>query len=100
MVFVIQVQIIVVIAVDVCKCRNPLPEKFEFEIVSTDPIISNVFPEDNNSYFNLDELKEKTICNYLHILDQLECGIQPDLEMLLEEISLINIYGERFRILP
>ena len=98
MVFVIQVQIIVVIAVDVCKCRNPLPEKFEFEIV--DPIISNVFPEDNNSYFNLDELKEKTICNYLHILDQLECGIQPDLEMLLEEISLINIYGERFRILP
>lgn len=80
--------------VDVCKCyKNPIPEKFEFKIEEKDSLISNIFPQDNNSYYNLDELKEKTICDFMHVLDQLECGIQPDLEIILEEISLINIYG-------
>ena len=43
---------------------------------------------------NLDiqELKDKVICEYERIIHQLECGIQPDLEFLLEEISLIDIY--------
>ena len=42
--------------------------------------------------FDLQELKDKVICEYERIIHQLECGIQPDLEFLLEEISLIDIY--------
>lgn len=41
---------------------------------------------------DIQELKEKVICEYNKIIHQLECGIQPDIEFLLEEISLIDIY--------
>jgi hypothetical protein len=40
---------------------------------------------------NLQELKNKIICEFLGIIDNLECGIRPDLEFLLEEISLVEI---------
>lgn len=36
-------------------------------------------------------LKEKVIKEYLDILNKLECGIQPDIENILQEISLIDI---------
>ena len=39
-------------------------------------------------------LKCKIVEDYKHILAQLECGIQPDLEFILEEISLVYIYEE------
>ena len=35
-------------------------------------------------------LKEKIIFEYIKVIDDLECGIKPDLEFLLEEISLIQ----------
>lgn len=68
-----------------CGC-NPVPEQFEFEIpniniIPIDPIIPEVS--------NIGELKKKIICEYLGILNNLECGIKPNLEFLLEEISLI-----------
>lgn len=79
-------------AVDVCQCLNPIPEKFEFEVIDNSASIP--ISQENISYYNnTDQLKEKVICDFIHILDQLECGIQPNLEILLEEISLINIYG-------
>jgi len=40
---------------------------------------------------NICELKEKIIYEYLDIINKLECGIQEDLEFLLEEISLVDI---------
>lgn len=43
-------------------------------------------PRINDDYCRL---KEKIIYEYIKIIDDLECGIKPDLEFLLEEISLI-----------
>ena len=71
---------------------NPIPEPFEFEIQNAK--YSNLknshielFPQENNLW----ELKDKIIYEYLRIIDNLECGIHPDLEFLLEEISLVEI---------
>lgn len=62
----------------------------EFEIL--DPIIKQLNVHlDISDPNNLQELKEKVICEYFKIINQLECGTQPDLEFLLEEISLIDI---------
>lgn len=44
------------------------------------------------NYTDIQELKNKVICEYDKIIYQLECGIQPDLEFLLQELSLIDIY--------
>ena len=68
-----------------CGC-NPIQEKFEFEIpdinrIPIEPIIPNVS--------NIGDLKKKIICEYLGIINELNCGIQPNLEFLLEEISLV-----------
>ena len=49
--------------------------------------LQELFPIVNN----IDKLKNKIICEYLGIIDKLECGIQLDLEFLLEEISLVDI---------
>jgi hypothetical protein len=49
--------------------------------------LQELFPIVNN----INELKNKIICEYLGIIDKLECGIQLDLEFLLEEISLVDI---------
>ena len=74
-----------------CGC-NPVQEPFEFPISgnqmgSYKGYIQELFPITNN----IDELKDKIICEYLGIIDKLECGIQLDLEFLLEEISLVDI---------
>ena len=56
-----------------------------------------MYPKLNLVRQSIDEiecLKKKVICEYNEILRQLECGIQPDIENLLEEISLIDIYYE------
>lgn len=68
-----------------CGC-NPNPTQFEFQIQNTnDLIIEPIIP----NISNLGELKRKIICEYLGIINKLKCGIQPDLEFLLEEISLV-----------
>ena len=71
-------------------CNKPILEQFEFPIQETNYSKIEPFYFENK---NTTDLKENVICEFLHILDQLECGIQPNLEMILEEISLINIYG-------
>lgn len=37
------------------------------------------------------DLKRKVISDVYRLLKQLECGVQPDLELILQEISLIEI---------
>ena len=74
-----------------CGC-NPIQEPFEFPIRDIDfgsngAKIQELFPIINN----IDEFKDKIICEYIGIIDKLECGIQLDLEFLLEEISLVDI---------
>lgn len=74
-----------------CGC-NPIQEPFEFQIIgkslgSYTRKLQELFPITTD----IDELKDKIIQEYLGIIDKLECGIQTDLEFLLEEISLVDI---------
>ena len=73
-------------------CNNTnLNSPIEFPIENNDNqevYIDNYCIETNN----LCELKNKIIQDFLAIVNKLECGIQPDLEFLLEEISLVYIY--------
>lgn len=74
-------------------CCNPVSKPYEFPIIEKEspPIyIQDYFPKIKD----LCALKHKTIEDFKHILLQLECGMQPDLEFLLEEISLIYIYEQ------
>ena len=77
-----------------CLCRKPNNGYFEF------PIEDDIIVEANNNtnscanYINTCELKNKVIREFQDILKQLQCGIQPDLEFILQEISLIYIYDE------
>ena len=81
----------VIMIVIVGVCCNPMFEPFEFKIPSNVKIInSNIklpdFPE-----LDLDCLKKEVNCLFLEVLSQLECGILPELEELLEKISFIDI---------
>lgn len=74
-----------------CGC-NQISEPFEFSIencnLGSNKIkLQELFPVVND----INELKNKIIQEYLEIIDKLECGIQLDLEFLLEEISLVDI---------
>lgn len=79
-----------------CGCNPVSNERFEFDISSSNnglPFyysnLSAILPYGNDS--DIDNLKCKTKQDYYDILKQLECGIQPDLEFLLEEISIIDM---------
>lgn len=75
-----------------CGC-NPIQEPYEFLIDSQVPnTIEPIFSEVED----LCELKNKVICNYLGILDKLECGIQEDLEFILKDILYIYIKEKLF----
>lgn len=77
-----------------CGC-NPTPEQFEFPIID-DNINKYKFDFGTISNFkDLCQLKSKIICDFQDIVKSLECGTQPDLEILLQEISLIYINNER-----
>ena len=78
-----------------CGC-NPVPIPFEFPIsnsissnVGSDVIFGDI---ELSNQGTICELKRKIICDFYDILKKLQCGIQPDLEFLLEEISVV--YGE------
>lgn len=76
-----------------CGCKDFSPKPIEFPIIDTEDektYIKFYYPDVND----LCELKQKTINNFLDIFKKLECGIQPDLEFLLEEISVIYNYEE------
>lgn len=78
-----------------CGC-NPIQESYEFPILTNSENNSpNIYIEDYYPNINsLCELKKKIICDFYSIINKLECGIQPDLEFLLQEISLVYIYDE------
>lgn len=84
-----------------CGC-NPIQEKFEFPIIDIENIStitnsSSLIDDYNPSCSNNDicELKKKIVLEFKKILKQLECGIQPDLEFLLQEMSLVYISNDR-----
>lgn len=78
-----------------CTCCPSLIPYFESEL-SNDIFISSakkvklpILPETD-----IDLLKDKIICEYKLIIDELERGRRPDLEFLLEEISVVDLESE------
>ena len=79
-----------------CGC-NPVPEPFEYAITKNlgknlGGKFNELFPVETD----LDELKEKLICEFEEILDKLECGLHPDLEFILRGLSQIYIKEKIF----
>ena len=73
-----------------CGCGD-IPGPIEFKIYDKPIIVSkNHFHLPNTTDRN-ECLKEKIIQDYFEIINKLECGIQPGLENILEEISLIEM---------
>jgi len=76
-------------------CCKPIIPIFEFNI-SNDIFIPGdmkvVLPIDPET--DIDLLKDKIICEYKLIISKLEQGQRPDLEFLLEEISLVDVNTE------
>lgn len=74
-----------------CGCI-PSSQPFEYPIISNSTNIILNFPKKRKSDL---ELKEKIICDYFKIINKLECGIQENLEFLLQKISLIDIMNDK-----
>ena len=73
-----------------CGCGD-IPDPFEFKIYDKPIVVSNInFLLPNTTDRNRC-LKEKIIQDYFDIINKLECGIQPELENILEEISVIEM---------
>ena len=76
-----------------CGCNHP-PIPIEYEIPPSSKIVNQPIklklPE-NKEYCECCDLKKKIICDYLSIIQDLECGKYSDLEILLEEISYIEM---------
>ena len=74
-------------------CKKPSNSIFEFEITDNILIpekgIIPIIPETD-----IDLLKDKIICEYKQIITQLEKGYKPNLEFLLEEISVVDLENE------
>lgn len=78
-----------------CGCREISHDPIEFKIqdynpqvhINCGPLLPNTNEED------WCKLQNKIICDFEDIIKQLECGIQPDIEIILEEISLIFMNG-------
>lgn len=74
-----------------CKC-NPTFEPYEFEIESENKnIFNNRFDKLFPIITDQSDFKDKLICEYLQILDKLECGEHIDLEPFLEDLSKVYI---------
>lgn len=78
-----------------CRCCNPIIPIFEIPI-SDDIFISGskdinlpLVPETD-----IDLLKDKIICEYKLIINELEKGHKPDMKFLLEEISAVDLENE------
>lgn len=78
-----------------CKCCPPIIPIFEFDLTddifipSVNDINIPITPETD-----IDLLKDKIICEYKLIISELEKGRRPDLEFLLEEISVVDLESE------
>ena len=73
-----------------CGCREVSQTPIEFKIqerpqvhIDTGPLLPNT------NELDWCKLQTKIICDFQKLIKQLECGIQPDIEIILEQISLI-----------
>lgn len=78
-----------------CKCCKPIIENFEFELND------DIFVANNQNIkipiepiTDIDFLKDKIICEYKYIISELEKGHYPNLEFILEEISVVDLENE------
>lgn len=83
-----------------CGCSKVTNEQFEFKIRDCDKpqIYSNCQLLPNTNDQDLDDLINKIICDFQKVIKQLECGIQPDIELILEEISLIYMNNCKYNV--
>ncbi len=73
-----------------CGCIEIKHEPLEFEITGPVPNLTKCpFILPNTSEEDWCRLKSKIIFDFQDIVKKLECGIQPDIELLLEEISIL-----------
>ena len=79
-----------------CGCKSFEQEPLEYEILDS---LKYEIPKLLSKEIDTEELKRKIICEYLGIINNLECGSKPDLEFILEEISLVDINDGTYRIL-
>ena len=73
-----------------CGCREIPQGPIEFKIQECPQVHINcgpLLPNTNDS--DWDTLQKKVICDFQKVIKQLECGLQPDIEIILEEISLM-----------
>ena len=77
-----------------CGCNNIVPEPFESEIENIPQCECQCETTKRVSRDDFCSLKNKIIGEFLDVIKKLECGIQPDLELILQEISLIYIHNE------
>lgn len=75
-----------------CGCREISHDPIEFKIqdccrpqvhINCGPLLPNT------NELDWCRLQNKVICDFKDVIKQLECGIQPDIETILEEISLL-----------
>lgn len=78
-----------------CGC-NPIPEPFEYPLQNLGIKVKGKFKELFPLEPDLDKLKEKLICEFEEILNKLECGLHPDLEFFLQDLSWIYIKEKIF----
>ena len=73
-----------------CGCNPPVENgSIVIEIEKRKPSYRGIkLP---NSTDKTEELKCEIIQDFLDVVDNLECGIQPDLQELLEELSILEI---------
>lgn len=73
-----------------CGCIEIKHEPLEFEITGPVPNLTKYpFVLPNTSEEDWCRLKNKIIFDFQDVVKKLECGIQPDIELLLEEISIL-----------
>lgn len=74
-----------------CCCN----QEDQIELPIIDYVVQNKFEFEEKKTEDFCELKHKIICEFYNIIKSLECGKQPDLELILQEISLIYMNDER-----
>lgn len=81
-----------------CGCSNPMTDYQKIEIKFR-PIISYDNVKLSNTSDRTKELKCEIIQDLYDVIDNLECGIQPDLQEILEQLSIIEMgNGQSFGI--
>lgn len=73
-----------------CGCNDVTSQPIEFIIPEYSTKLNITKHKLFETYENVSKLKKDVICDFLYILKQLECGIQPDLENIKYNIMKID----------